>query len=336
MDHLTSLLYLFSQDPQCEGYHRDRNLFTTLVIERDYFPVHQKSGGYLLNAGAVHGISEGEQFTLYENEMSSTELGTLLVSHLNSVSSRMSVPTGAPQISLCKGAVARRSKASDTVDLRLHVPKDDIPFSTVLETISRLQEYSDAKYAKILPVEKDKATLVIALEDNHFVFYVQDHRVTDHGLKRIPHPFEVTFDKVRRVLSGTARYYRYLNRTKCLSQFFQNIDIEFYKLKDTDDFDNYFQQVCLPDSPNLLHKDPVDDIYGIINLAADTGYKYGMKITNNTRLSLYTSIFIFENSDFSIGERLIANEKIHIDISIGSVLPSTGRCRAIQIGSVHQ
>jgi hypothetical protein len=261
-----------------------------------------------MDAGAVHCITENAQFTVYKDNKLCDELGTLLVASTKAYVSYMRIPLGASQINLPEGAVAMQTKAGDKPDILLYVPMDDL-FVPVFGAVSHLLECNGAEHRNISFAEKNLARLGVAFEGNHFVLDIQDPRATNHGIKRIPYHIGISLNDVYPVLSAAAHYYRHLDCTTYIRQLFDQVVIEFFRLEDSDeldDDDDDFQFLRQPYGGNLIHKVEHDadigDIYGCIELVADLDEIYGVRITNNTAVPLYVSVFFFDSGDFSISK----------------------------------
>jgi hypothetical protein len=309
---------LFSQDPQCEGYHRDRLLFDTTVRTNGDFRFYKGTDGtYILHAGLVRGVTKGAQFGIYENQKSALR-AVLSVGEAGVFKSHLTVPTDASHLDLNEG-IARQITAGTDPDLLLHVPRHDDYLVPIFEAVLRLMRSTGVEHSQISLVEKGLATLHVIPENEHLVLHILDRRVTKHGLTRIPHVLACNPDTVYSVLGAITRYYRHLNREPSVypnkpsadeptagklslgakkNVLREKVGIEFTKLEYFfDEFD--FRLLARPCGDNIF-------MNGIIRLDADTGDVYGMKITNKTLLSLYVSVFYFDNSDFSIGEYFVS------------------------------
>ena len=300
MDMLAHIFVLPScrQNAQCGGLHRDRILFhsCTSTENRNLRRLHKVDDKYIMDAGAASGITEKTQFTLYQNEQSALQnipLGTLLVTQVNAFDSELRIPSHAK-------VVALQTKAGTGPLLPLHVPRDDSGLDPVFKAVA-LMECTTEEPRKISLVEKDGATLGIALDVDarHLVFNILDKRVTQYGLSRMPFPTEIRVDNITAVLSAAVHYYWHLNRTVDNPQLAKKIDVQFTALKDDPDhFDEYYHILRYPCGPNLI-KD------GVIHVNTGACNMYGMKITNNSTLSLYISVFYFDSSDLSISEYIL-------------------------------
>jgi hypothetical protein len=283
-----------------------------------------------MNAGAAHGVTEGANFTVYKDRASALQniaLGILFVHKASTFASEMHIPPGASHLNLTEG-VALQTKAGTRPDLLLHIPRDDDRLVTVFEAVAQVMESTGTMHRQISLVEKDQATLDVALDNGHCVFNILDQRVTQHGLTRVPHRVETKIDDICPVLSAAAHYYWHINRTTDTHHLCDKVEVEFRALEEVpDQFDTDFRRLRRPCGENLL-KD------GIVHLIADTIEMYGMKITNQTPWHLYVSVFFFDNSDFSISEWLRVQGGLLLMHCTGSTLLSTGGRWEVQIRSM--
>jgi len=60
-----------------------------------------------------------------------------------------------------------------------------------------------------------------------------------------------------------------------------------------DECDDFLMPILVPDTPNLVQD-------GVVDLCVDETSMYGIKITNDTNVALFPSLFYFDNSDLSI------------------------------------
>ena len=78
------------------------------------------------------------------------------------------------------------------------------------------------------------------------------------------------------------------------------VNIEFYKLQESDEFDESGGAVLYPVGPNLCQD-------GNIDFVVEEDAPYGVKIVNNSRRNFYAYLFYFDNNDFSISEPSTSN-----------------------------
>lgn len=287
------------QDPQCEGFHQDRIFFHSKAPSagRVFYNVHlDEKGSVIIEAGSAHGITSGTEFAIHSSQdfKDDSLLGTLVVTEVEPFSCSARFPLGTDKNNLLeKGpAFALETKAGKQADFRIHVPLDKA-FLCVFDAIALEMKYIDPEHGKIVVVEKKQnPDLEVALEGGGIVFNILDHRITRYGLTRMPYSVAADVQEVYPVMRAAAHYYWHLNRTSLIPALEGQLHVEFTRLEKAS-VDINFQPVLGPTGPNL-------NLFGVIDLVADGRFKYGMKITNDSPFDLYPSIFLFDNSDFSI------------------------------------
>ncbi|PPQ85563.1 hypothetical protein CVT25_006733, partial [Psilocybe cyanescens] len=100
-----------------------------------------------------------------------------------------------------------------------------------------------------------------------------------------------------RVLSGIACYYRELDHVNINSNIINKIDVEFYKLDDSNKLD---WRNFVPEGGNLFHN-------GVVDFEVEEGAPYGLKLVNNSACDLYPYLFFFNNNNLSIGALITAS-----------------------------
>lgn len=266
--------------------------------------VHSDGDKYNMDAGAVHGITDGAEFTIYRSQDSPLEtslLGTLVVLETREFDTTLDVPRGATRFALPQPAFALLTKQGTQGDLRVHVAIDD-KLTGIFDTIVLEVQCTDSHQRGIILVDKDSAELDIMLEDGNVIFNLLNPLVTQFGLTRIPFHVNPNFGDIYPVICASAHYYWHLGHTSKKSAFQNRVRIEFTQVKKLDEFDDDFNPVIRPDGPNL-NRD------GVIDLIVDDTTMYGVKIVNDTGLALYPSLFYFDNSDLSISMYLF--ERVH-------------------------
>ena len=255
----------------------------------------------IIEAGSAHGITSGAEFAIHSSQdfKDDSLLGTLVVTEVEPFSCSARVPLGTDKnIFLETGpAFALETKAGKQADFRIHVPLEKA-FLCVFDAIALEMKYVDPEHGKIVVVEKNQnPDLEVVLKDGRIVFNILDHRITRYGLTRMPYSVAANVQEVYPIMRAAAHYYWHLNRTSSIPTLEGQLHIEFTRLEKAS-VDINFQPVLGPIGPNL-------NLSGVIDLVADGSFKYGMKITNDSPFDLYPSIFLFDNSDFSIGKKFI-------------------------------
>ena len=249
-----------------------------------------------MDAGVVHGITEGTYFDVYqdrESTLNGTSLGTLVVLHTDSFTSTLDIITEASR-SLPEEGYAVRARVRLEEDLRIHVaPNVQLSLTQALAARDLQKE---GFLHRILLVEKEKAELEFTLEEGRVVVNLLDSVVTTLGLTRIPFFIEPTADVVYSFIGAVSHFYWHLRQKGDTQALHKKFQVEFTEvLQSEEEYDDDLQPILYAVGPNLNHEN-------IVDLHIQKGKMYGMKLVNNSDVALYPFLFFFDNSDFSIGE----------------------------------
>jgi hypothetical protein len=289
-----------SQNPQCEGFHSDRILFDAKVSEptRKAYEVRLEGRDrYILQAGKVHGITDGAQFTLYRDKkvaLLETPLGEMKVDGNIGVFTTMLKPVdkGKLPVAFDNPAVAVQTRAGAAEDLLIHVPVDrqnNPIFKAVAQELSGV----DPNPCRIRLVDKDKAQLEIAITGGNLTFIPLDQRAREYGFTRpMPQAVDANTENLQNILRSAAHYHFHLNVTQSNNQIQDKFPIEFFPLNEEGGEDGFGPVV------------PGDNMHrrGRIEYEVEEGTRYGMRITNKTPWDLYFCCLSFDHADFSISE----------------------------------
>lgn len=298
--------FISSQDPQCEGIHQDRILFNGKAPSRGrlLYNVSQEGDVYTLSAGSAHGISAEAQFTVYANREAfgaASPLGKLVVSTVDVVESKLRILPNTAVFALAEPGVALQTLAGIDEDLRLHI---DGALEGVFKTLLGNLQRKDPKGRRVSLVDKDKADFDVTLENSKAVFHILNPLVQRYGVSRIPYPISLEDDDAYLKLRGIADFNWHLKRV-CKNPYNRNgelfrdqISVAYYRLEQGSGLrEDYFPEMIPVGSDLITH--------GVVDLAIEEGAMYGLKITNNTGLSLFPSVFLFDTNDLSISEHLL-------------------------------
>ncbi|KAI0312157.1 hypothetical protein OF83DRAFT_1087200 [Amylostereum chailletii] len=298
-DLMSRITDLPRQNPQCEGANAGRILFNSRAPSqgRVLYRVHAEDKKYIMEAGMAHGITEGSEFAIYTSRDPSfkeSPLGVLGTGAIHLFSTEMVLPTGATPLYILEHAFALQTRIGAEEALRLHVPVNDQMASVFAALASEMQD-RDPGQRTILLVEKDEADIAIALEDGEIVFHILDALTVSLGMTRMYHPLGQPGVDDLAIIRGAAHFYWHLRRSPLKRRLQSRVHVEFTKLVETDDKDDLFGRICVPEGPNLV------DEQGRIDIEADDTTLYGMKVINESEVGLYASLFYFDSSDLSIG-----------------------------------
>jgi len=255
-----------------------------------------------LDAGSAHGISNGAEFTIYqEPDQKTSPVGKLIVvedKNIGPFTTTLSLPDGISEVALTGTGYALQTKAGEGEELRLNVEANH----TLDPILEKFLSHTDPARWQVSLVEKEKAELAISLDGDKVVFDILNPQVTQFGLTRYPFALEPTYDAVFPVIRAAAHYHWHLRRTNTKRVLQNHITLDFRKVEELDHGDEL--NPIQPVGENL-------NVNGIIELVIDPNSEddYGIKIINNSPLDLYPSLFFFDNSTLSISKYRLPSEK---------------------------
>ncbi|KAG8755819.1 hypothetical protein FRC14_003630 [Serendipita sp. 396] len=282
------------QVPRCEGNNRDRLWFTTTVKrEEPFYEVKTDDEDYILEAGSVHGITEGSDFSLYkESKIGSTRIGKATVLSVNPSNSIVELSgdiTGDLLPAFATQIMAGAAKA-----LRVHLI-DDPKVESLRRRLEREAKSSPHLYAL---ADAEDAKFHIGVHEDTATFTFENSLIKTLALGQISSRVRLwDEDTIMRVIAAASLFNRYLShRPDGL-----DIDDQVAEQSSKRPVDIYYTRLekknrkwfeAVKDGENLNRDNQVDVISG------ET--RYGLKITNNTKEDLYPYLFLFNCSDLSI------------------------------------
>ncbi|RXW17048.1 hypothetical protein EST38_g8799 [Candolleomyces aberdarensis] len=299
-DILTKIRRIDGQNPQCEGFHRDRILFNAKVRPptRRCYDVRQQGKAIILEGGQAHGITNGAEFTLYSDRnvalAGEPKLGTMVAreARIKPFITVLELVGGTNVPELKATAVAIQTKAGVSEDLLIHVPME-IRYMPVFEAIALEMTGTGPNPCRIGLVEKDKAKLeIVSHGKDQFAFNVLEKRATEHGFTRMPHHVDSNTNDIHRVLRAAAHYHFHLNLNHANNLIMNKIKIEFFPL--LEDWDDSGELLLSPTEGVNMYQD------GRIEYEVVAETKYGMRVTNETPWDLHFACLFFDHADFGI------------------------------------
>jgi len=251
---------------------------------------------YIMEAGTVHGITDGAIFALYtDRRLASLQapVATLKASNPKGTTTILVPLPESVQPNIDKQAFGLLIKAGEDESFRIHVEPNE-KLRRIFEEIAGEREKYDRTQPKVMLVEKKRAELDIAVDGEKLVFNITDQFVRAQGLHRLYDTTPLTLESIRPVIRKAAHYFWHLRRTGNTKHLQSLVDIEFRRLEEvSENYDHTFHSVRRPYGPNLI-KD------GVIDIVVEKEALYGIKIVNKSEGALYPSLFYFDNSDLSI------------------------------------
>ncbi|KDR74099.1 hypothetical protein GALMADRAFT_250873 [Galerina marginata CBS 339.88] len=301
-DILSRMDQIKGQDPQCEGVHQGRLIFSTYVPPLCPFPVSLKGASrqdqFILPLGTAHGVSIDAEFAVHRktDHAFQNPIGHLAVEAVTCFTATTKSPS---EVSACVHSLDEvlviQTKAGRKDPLPVFLvpcePQRDFASCSTLVENTR----SDSDLQNIVFVDTpDHALLDVAVANSEAVLRVQDKDALRHGFDSQSICIRTPIGQLAGVLKNASFYYSELRRINRAPEITSMIQIEFYKLEAVR---SPFPDVDLPDllpvGKNLYHNNAVE-------LTAEPGSLYGVKLTNNGYCDLYPSILYFDNSDLSI------------------------------------
>jgi hypothetical protein len=262
------------------------------------YVVRKVNQEYIMEAGAACAITEGAIFALYtERNPAPTQapVATLRASSIKgAITTLVPLPESArPDIK--KQAFALLIEAGEDESFCVHIEPNE-KLEAILDKVVEEREIFHPMEPKILFVEREKAELEIAIDDetNKLVFDIMDPLVREQGLCRLYGTTPLMPKDVGSVVRRAAHYFWHLRRTGNPKHLQGVVDIELRRLEEVDEeYDDMFNPVRRPYGPDLIQG-------GVIDIVVEKEALYGIKLVNKSKRSLYPYLFYFDNSDLSI------------------------------------
>ncbi|KAF8879208.1 caspase domain-containing protein [Gymnopilus junonius] len=288
------------QNPQCEGDHPDRLLFSMAELAKPTaYSIRPASTfnfssipQFILDAGSAHGITPGSQFSIYGEKV---KLMASAVNAFNSVLEPLSQYS--PHLTTSQPTTAVLTQFGPGEHMRLFIPAED-PFQGLFRHVcNSLRDGGELGLNNIILVPNPSIAHLGARMDpsgRNVVFNILDERATRYGFS---HPFDPVLaevDSVARVLSCARHFFRTLHRSSNPTGEGSQVHIEFYQLQETSRYSENGEIMLIPTGPNLCQHNGID----FTTTTART--PYGFKIINNSPHRFYAYLFYFDFGDLSI------------------------------------
>jgi len=292
-----------SQNPQCEGYHKDRIFFNAKIpgADRFFFIVKQQDNKYTLQAGVAQGITKESEFAIYADHIvdpkSNPSLCTLRVKSTDVFSSTLEPLDGATPCQLPKPVYARQVRCGPGVELHVHFT----------EALTRLVTVDDIQHAAVKANEADigfvldgadKAEVLVDVVDRanspRVVFTMTYAR--EHSFELLPHDVPAKPESISHVLCWMARWNYHVKRAS-QNRLSGTVHLEFTRLEHfNEEYDGEGMPVMRTVGEDMNRT-------GVVEMVVNPEHFFGVKIINNTKGDLYPYLFYFDVSDQSIGEQ---------------------------------
>ncbi|KAG8708057.1 hypothetical protein FRC08_000135 [Ceratobasidium sp. 394] len=285
---------LQKQNPQCEGFHKERIFFNAQVAgaNRQMILIEKQGNRCFLRAGIAQNIGVGAIFKVFKEDIADpakdSPIGSLRVVSAEPTSSTLTWADDSKPFNLPDFSYGFQSHCGSDQFLKVHftrrlqarLPLDDEWYSAFTANQTNIV---------IKPTGPDTADVVVDLDkNNHAVFDIKHALVNRHGVKELPEAVPVTAEDILAVLRAAALWIWHLNRSNPESSLEQSIKFEFTKVvreARTRKLDSV--------GPDLNHS-------GVVEIVANRRDLYGMKIINTSPYNLYPYLFYFDVNGQSI------------------------------------
>jgi hypothetical protein len=306
----------YRQTPQCEGFYRNRTLFTPVGPKQSTFFLVQNakniSGRYYVYAGTQHNVTRDRNFSTYrkiyhESDFSLNQnITVLLADELHHFFTTAELPDHTPDLDLeLDGPIAAIAMVDKKPEEKTHYLRIRIPLNNKFLRVYRDMEEVDQSVYNLQDEVQGSHAEIIFTDKEELEVRTTIRTVTHHAFSHIIEGFDI----LPLYLSRMAHFYRELNlldifadTTTADDEIRRNIGIEFYQLREVS---------VVAESTGFLNEklEPMDqNLYrdGKINLivADEYGYPipYGLKLVNRSGRNFFVNLFHFANSDLSICE----------------------------------
>ncbi|KAG2017939.1 hypothetical protein CC2G_007399 [Coprinopsis cinerea AmutBmut pab1-1] len=305
---------IINQNPQCEGFYRDRILFTTSETASSQEPwyIAEKLGdlgGYLLQVGSAgQGFTHETKFLVFESEeavVARQPLTVMTPGKIDAFQATLEQLPGDP-ITLSLPMLYAIPQVSESRKLLLHVPTDD-GCRPILECFAKdlgCVPEGHCLVDLVSATESDQVQMGVHAEaDGCLVFDILDARLTRHGITHLPHTLrpvpnlvdQVFPVKLKEVLRAAAHFLYHLNHTQENNYIPDRISIRFMRLAESStQFDEEGKAILEPFDENLVNEE------GIIDFSPEVERVYGFELENGTPWGLFFHCLYFNSMDLSI------------------------------------
>ncbi|KAF5338790.1 hypothetical protein D9758_012075 [Tetrapyrgos nigripes] len=269
-----------NQTPQCEGYYQNRFLFSCRQAQVT-FPLQRiENGQIVVQGGEVHGVTVGSQFCVVGSSGNGQELKIQKTKLLHSTFTPplapllMDLATDLQLMAVTKTMSGHKER----LPVHLHLSLDDSLTEALLAEMPAdliCTEHSEQDARLVIVKEKDTET-----DTDYVAFKLTDERITSHGLTSLYSPVNAS-------ISGILPY-----------RLRTGLDVKFLGLQKNPDPYSLEERVIRDE--NLISDEKIITL--VIDRGDDptSGSSYGIRLTNNSRISMYPYVFYFDNSDLSI------------------------------------
>ncbi|QRV91998.1 ICE-like protease (caspase) p20 domain protein [Ceratobasidium sp. AG-Ba] len=287
---------LQKQNPQCEGYNKERVFFSAKVpgANRKLISVRSNEKECKLQAGVAQNITTGALFAIYNTDLANPSkdipLGHMRVVKAEPTFSLMNWNDDTKIFKLPEISYAFQTRCGSDQVLKIHITERLLPRLPVDDEWHKAFTASQTNIV-ITISDETSADLILDLHQrtgkDRVSFDIRHALVNRWGVKEIPYTVPVAVDDILNALRGFALWIWHLNRNNPESSLGDSVKIEFKRVK------REFGRGLVPFGDELKKS-------GIVDLVANPKDLYGMKLVNNSPYDLFPYLFYFDVNKQSI------------------------------------
>lgn len=269
----------------------DRIFFNAMVPGADssFLLIETRENQHYLQAGTAQGITPGCTFSIHADLIfgpANPALGTMIATDVKPFQSLLRFSEDSATFNIPQPAYARQTGVGSEQVLDIFITER---FENTARPDPRWEQLFSGKEGRIMLrlTDKSQAELVMDADNNGDATFtlVKPEVAVTHGVQRIPYTVPATFESVQPVLSAMAHWNWHLMRTPPARPFQKAVEMEFYKLEESGEYDNE-QPIYKTQGENLNRSGEADII-------ADEEDHYGFHITNKSTRDLYAYLLYF-------------------------------------------
>ncbi|KAG6812421.1 hypothetical protein H0H93_013856, partial [Arthromyces matolae] len=273
------------QSPQPEHH--------AVPIQYDICAVPENPNTYTLQAGLVHGVVTGAEFTLYTDKSLTLDVGSVFCQCTGLLTAHCTGSPRLPEKPQTMYAVEKSDKQEHR--LRIFIDQRD-PFYPTLKGL--LNDWrDDATIRTVLLVSSNSADADLAISstrDGLVRFGITEETSRQHGLTRMPFYNVRTRDSEQliSILRAASDFYKHLDTPNLGVAVPQQITIECFKVTPP-----FLRSSWIPE-PEGQNLNVEGTIYIDLNERARDAYGY--RINNASSTPLYAAVLYFDMSNLAI------------------------------------
>ncbi|QRV91999.1 ICE-like protease (caspase) p20 domain protein [Ceratobasidium sp. AG-Ba] len=285
------------QNPQCEGFNRNRVLFNSKLAAASPTLIRVKvvNGSLQLQAGSTHGVTRGARFELYQHHLMHCSNPCLMTLEATNIQTFCSIlgPTDRPS-RLQTPLYARQVDPGDGPRILVFIyPK----LRELLAPDHEWQSFLLGRSASGIHLTLDETEAYLSLDitqDNQVRFQTRSKLVTQYGISELLETVPIDAKHILEVLRLAAAWDWHVRRTHPESPFKDNLRIEMYSVKQ--------ESTLLNDTGwrPLIKEGENLNASGVVHIVAEPSHLYGYRIVNSSKFDLYPYLFYFDASRLSI------------------------------------